>query len=152
MSSLYDTDFYAWTQAQADALDRRSVNELDWDNVLEEMASLGRRERRELRNHLVILLQHLLKWRFQPTRRGRSWVLTVKEQRREIAAILEENPSLQPQVEDVLAEAYAIATLRAARETRLAETVFPALAPFGFTQAMSEALTLPTEADDAPAP
>ena len=84
MTKLYEQDYFAWTQDQADALRRRSVNELDWDNLLEEVEGLGRQERNELRSHLIILMVHLLKWRLQPERRGRSWALTIAEQRREV--------------------------------------------------------------------
>ena len=58
----YDTDLYQWTIEQADALRRRAVNELDYDNLAEEIEGVGRSERREIRSRLEILLIHLLKW------------------------------------------------------------------------------------------
>src|SRR5437868_2639214 len=113
MTKLYEQDFLAWTEDQADALRRRSVNELDWENLLEEVESLGRQERNELRSHLIVLLVHLLKWRVQPDRRTRSWALSIAEQRREAERLLGENPSLRPISGDILADAYPIARLRA---------------------------------------
>ena len=130
MTKLYDRDFLAWTQDQADALRRRSGNELDWENLLEEVEGLGKQQRSELRNHLIILLVHLLKWRAQPVRRGRSWELTIREQRKEAERVLRENPSLKPEVETILAEAYETAILRAERETRLDAGEFPHVMPF----------------------
>ena len=138
MNKLYDEDFFGWTQAQADALRRRSANELDWDNLLEEIAGLGRSAERELRSHLAVLLAHLLKWRFQPTRRTRSWVLTAQEQRRQIGFLLEESPSLRPAINQVMAKAYGSAVNAAANETGLLERAFPATCPYDFEQAMSE--------------
>ena len=149
MAKPYERDFFAWTQAQADALKRRSVGELDWDNVREEIESLGKQERNELRSHLIVLLVHLLKWRLQPERRGRSWALSVKEQRREIERLLRENPSLQPQADEVLSEAYDIAVVRAARETDLPESAFPDSAPFGLNEAMSLTIDWPEPGDGA---
>ena len=80
MGRLYGSDYYGWTQDQADALRRRSDHEIDWDNLLLEIAGLGRAEESELTNRLVVLVGHLLKWRMQPTKRTRSWVLTIREQ------------------------------------------------------------------------
>lgn len=134
MTKLYDRDFLAWTQDQADALRRRSGNELDWENLLEEVEGLGKQQRSELRNHLIILLVHLLKWRAQPARRGRSWELTIREQRKEAERVLRENPSLKPEVETILAEAYETAILRAERETRLDAGEFPDVMPFGLRE------------------
>ena len=130
MTKLYDQDFLAWTRDQADALRRRSANELDWENLLEEVESLGKQQRSELRSHLIILLVHLLKWRLQPERRGRSWELTIAEQRKEAQRVLRQNPSLQPELSTVMAEAYETAVLRAERETRLAASAFPEMMPF----------------------
>ena len=132
MTKLYDRDFLAWTQDQADALRRRSSNELDWENLLEEVEGLGKQQRSELRNHLIVLLVHLLKWRVQPERRGRSWELTIREQRKAAQRVLLENPSLKPDLEVILAEAYETAVLRAERETRLAASLFPQAIPFGW--------------------
>ena len=140
MTKLYDRDFLAWTQDQADALRRRSSNELDWENLLEEVESLGKQQRNELRSHLIVLLVHLLKWRAQPARRGRSWELTIREQRKEAERILRENPSLKPELEAILAEAYGTAALRAERETRLAASAFPEVIPFGWGESLEGGL------------
>ncbi len=138
MTKLYDQDFLAWTRDQADALRRRSSNELDWENLLEEVESLGKQQRSELRNHLIVLLVHLLKWRLQPDRRSRSWALTIAEQRRESERMVVENPSLKPELDDLLESAYRIARLRAARQSRLSTKAFPDDNPFDWQGVMSE--------------
>lgn len=138
MTKLYALDFFAWTQDQADALRRRSVNEIDWENLLEEVESLGRQERSELTSHLVVLLTHLLKWRFQPSHRSRSWSLSIMEQRIQAERVLMANPSLKPQLKDIFADAYRVAKVRAARETRKSLKAFPETSPFDWDAAMSE--------------
>jgi hypothetical protein len=138
VNKLYDFDYVAWTRDQADALRRRSTNELDWDNLVEEVGSLGRQQQSELRSHLIVLLTHLLKWRHQPERRSRSWTLTILEQRREAERVVRQNPSLKPEVDEILADAYRISRLRAARQTRLSTRHFPKDNPFTWSQAMSE--------------
>lgn len=141
---LYEEDFFAWTQAQADVLRRRSPNEIDWDNLQEEVESLGRQERGELHNRLVQLLTHLLKWEFQSDRRSRSGALTIAEQRREAERVLRGNPSLKPQMAEIIAEAYGTARLRAARQTRKSLKAFPTQSPYDWQIAM----TMPVEWDD----
>ena len=119
MSDLYETDTALWAERQADALRRRASNELDWENVAEEIESLSRSDRREIRNRLVVLCAHLLKWRFQSRRRSRSWALSVTEARDQIAQVIRESPSLTNHPTAVLAEAYAAGRRMAAAETGL---------------------------------
>jgi len=128
--ALYDTDYYKWTKQQAELLRCGRMTSLDIEHLVEELESMGARERRELVNRLVILLVHLLKWQFQPERRGNSWRRTIKAQRMEIADLLSDNPSLKSQMGSVLDRAYKKARFYAADETNLAETIFPNALPY----------------------
>jgi len=94
MSDLYETDFALWSERQADAVRRRAGNEIDWENVAEEIESLGRSDRREISSRLAVICAHLLKWQFQPKRRSRSWRSSVVQNRRKIADLIDESPSL----------------------------------------------------------
>ena len=138
MNRPFAQDFYGWTQDQADALRRRSVNEIDWDNLLEEIEGLGRAEESQLTNRLVVLVAHLLKWRMQPTKRTRSCVLTIREQRRRIKRLVERNPSLRPSLDRIYGEAYPSAVDFAADETGFADAMFEPIPPFDYETAMSE--------------
>ncbi len=128
--SLHDVDFYAWTQQQVDFLKSGHLLEIDVKNLIEEIESMGASERRELINRLAVLLAHLLKWHHQPSFRGRSWQLTIKEQRRQLQRLLKDNASLQARLEEFMADAYLDAVLLAARETALEETAFPDRCPY----------------------
>ena len=77
-NSLYESDFYGWTELQAKALANRQVEALDWQNLREEIISLGKQEYRELVSRLTVLVGHLLKWEYQPDKRSRSWFLTIR--------------------------------------------------------------------------
>jgi len=133
---LYETDFYGWIQRQANTLRARDFAALDLDNLIEEIESMGKSEKRELENRLEILLMHLLKWRHQPTFRGKSWQLTIKEQRRRITSHLRENPSLKSFIPETYEETYGYAVLDAAKETGMDESVFPTQCPWTFEQVM----------------
>ena len=130
MGNLYETDFYAWTQAQADALKRGDLSAADLSNIIEEIETMGRGEKRELASRLEVLLTHLLKWRFQFLMRSNSWRRTINEQRRKLARVLEESPSLMPTLEAAIARAYVDARGTASDETGINAAHFPPVCPF----------------------
>jgi len=136
--TLYDADFYAWTQEQAKLLRDRQWDQVDLENIIEEIESLGRQERSELRNRLTVLLGHLLKWQFQPNMRSRSWRMTIREQRRQIREHIEENPSLQPYIPEAMNKAYEGGKMLAASETSLETEAFPEGCPYSFEEAIDD--------------
>ena len=136
MTTLYESDFFAWTNRQAALLRAGDLGAVDIERIAEEIESMGRREKRELFSRLAILLMHLLKWRFQPALIGNSWRATIKVQRRELERHLADNPSLKARLPELIVTAYEDATLLAARETGLAESVFSAACPWSFQEMM----------------
>jgi len=94
MRTSYETDVVAWASEQASLLRAGRFELLDRDHIAEEIEDVGKREQRELRNRMSVLLAHLLKWRYQPERRGAHWEKTTLAQRREIAYGLTDTPSL----------------------------------------------------------
>ncbi|ETW92589.1 MAG: hypothetical protein ETSY1_42980 [Candidatus Entotheonella factor] len=141
MPSDYDTDFYEWTQHQAAALAAGHVSELNLANLAEEIESLGKRDRRGLRNNLKVVLMHLLKWRHQPELRqtSRSWESTIIEHRDRIEVILDDSPSLRRQMEALITEAYPRARRLASSETGLALDTFPETCPWTVEEILDEA-------------
>jgi len=133
---LYEKDFAAWIKDQAAKLRKRAHNEIDWENVAEEIESLGRSERREIQRRLELLIHHLLKWQFQPGRRSESWRITIGEQRTWIPGIIKDSPSLKSYPKKVFKDAYAEGRRQAVNETGLAPSVFPTEPPFSVLQAL----------------
>ena len=72
----YDDDFFLWPQRQAALLRERMPADVDWQNLSEEIESLGKRDRREAASNLRVVMLHLLKWQFQAERRSPSWRAT----------------------------------------------------------------------------
>ena len=130
----YEKDFYSWTQEQADLLRNGQFNNLDIPNLIEEIETMGRSEKRELESRLTILLLHLLKWKYQEVRRGRSWQLSIDEQRIQFEETLNENPGLKPQLDEIVKKAYRLAVIKAARETKISKAVFPESCPWALAQ------------------
>ena len=136
MSATYETDFYAWANEQAALLRAGKLGDADIAHIAEEIESMGKTEKRELINRLGVLLMHLRKWKYQPEFRGRSWLLTIKEQRRRVRSHLEDNPSLKALRLNVMAIAYGDAKIMAAKETPIDDDQFPADCPWTYEQAM----------------
>jgi hypothetical protein len=134
--ATYETDFYLWTQQQADLLRQGQFNRVDLDaaNIAEEIESMGRREKHSIRSYLFNVIMHLLKWQYQPERRGTSWKLSIRNGRDQIAWQIKDSPSLRPQLEGLLAEVYPSARRNAADETGLPLTTFPDQCPFTVEQ------------------
>ncbi len=128
--TLYRTDFYAWTQQQAELLQAEEFERLDLPNLVEEIESMGISERKELTSRLTVLLIHLLKLRYQPRRRTRSWLSTINEQRNQLEILFRTSPSLRRQVTDEIEYAYPRARKGAAIETGLALATFPPDCPW----------------------
>lgn len=136
-AQLHDVDFFTWTRQQAGHLRAGRFEELDIEHLSEELDSMGARERRELENRLSVLIQHLLKWRYQPERRGKSWRATIKIQRIDASRVLADNPGLKARLPELFAQAYERARLLASIETGMDETEFPERPPFTFDEAMN---------------
>jgi hypothetical protein len=140
--TLYEQDFYAWTQQQVELLRSGHLQALDIENLIEEIESLGKQQRQELRNRLGILLGHLLKWHFQPAARSRSWWGTIREQRREIQELLEDNPSLKPYLDEATTRGYQKGLDLVIKETFIPIDSLSQICPFSDFEIFEEPIEL----------
>lgn len=135
-NTLYEQDFYAWANEQARLLRAGRLTDADIEHIAEEIESMGKTEKRELVSRLEVLLLHLLKWQFQPDRRGASWEVSITDNREKLEEHLTDNPSLRPQSGAAVDAAYRRARRHAALETELPVATFPAACPWSFEQLM----------------
>ena len=135
-ATLYEQDFFAWANEQARLLRAGKLSDADIEHIAEEIESMGKAEKRELVSRLTILLSHLLKWRFQPDRRGASWEATIAVQRDDLTDHLADNPSLKAQLPAALTSAYRKAVLTAHGETELPIRAFPGTCPWTVREIM----------------
>jgi hypothetical protein len=130
----YEQDFYAWTQEQAQLLKCGKLQGLDLENLAEEIASLGKQQKQELRNRFGVLIGHLLKWEYQPSLRGKSWRITIELQRDEILELVNDNPSLKSYLEEAIAKSYKQAIALVVKETPFDKDDLPSVCLYTFTQ------------------
>lgn len=129
---LYDQDLHLWLVKTADLLKKKRFEELDLENLIEEIESMGKRERRELANRLTTIIEHLLKltyWTEVKEENARGWRVTIVEQRRQIIRLLADSPSLKTWLEEIFLECYEVARRDTIKANYLPENIFP-LQPF----------------------
>jgi hypothetical protein len=130
MTAEYECDFHGWITHNVTLLRAGRLSEIDAEHIAEELESMGKRDLRQLRSRLQVLVMHLLKWQFQPERRGTSWLRTIDHQRDEIESLLLDSPSLRPDLEAALTLIYPKAVRDAGRETGLSPSIFPTICPY----------------------
>ncbi|WP_394753444.1 DUF29 domain-containing protein [Crenothrix sp.] len=134
----YETDVVAWANEQAWLVRNKMFDLLDIEHIAEEIEDVGKSEQRELANRMTVLMAHLLKWQFQPERQGRSWQITIRNQRKAIQLHLKQVPSLKARLNDAewLEIVWGDAIYQASKETRLDN--FPETCPWLINEILSE--------------
>ena len=121
----YHKDGYGWAMAQAAIIRAGRLDSIDWENVAEEVESVGKSEKSSAESALRVVLMHQLKWQHQVTFRTRSWELSIRNHLEEFDDVMRDNPSLKSRLEEMLARAYRRARVDAAQETGLDIDIFP---------------------------
>ena len=134
--TIYEQDFQAWTLENAALLRQGKLADIDVLHIAEELEGMGASERRELQSRLQVLVCHLLKYQYQPERRGKSWLLTIGHQRDAIDRLLKQSPSLRALLDNAeeLGDIYAKAVRDAVIETDLDRHLFPSRCPYAIDQ------------------
>jgi len=133
-TGLYETDFYGWTLEQSRLLSLGHLDSLDLLNLVEEIGSWGKQKQQELSNRLGVLIGHLLKWQYQPTKRSRSWQVIIQLQREEIQDLLADNPSLKSYLDKTLLKGYRLRLALILAETPIKKSLLSNECPYSFEQ------------------
>jgi Domain of unknown function DUF29 len=133
---LYTIDFVQWVETTAEQLRNQDYTNVDWENLIDEIEDMSRRERKALKSNLIVVLLHLLKWEYQPEYRTGSWQGSIREHRRRINDDLKDSPSLVPYLQEIWAECYENAREQAADETGLPLETFPETFPYSTEQVL----------------
>jgi hypothetical protein len=132
----YEADFSAWTGDQARRLRSLKPAGLDWENLAEEVDSLGRSDKRAVGSALKVVLEHLIKWKFQRDKRSASWSDSIDEHRDRIQRILDDSPSLASLPAEILEREYQKERRKALRDSHLSPKTVPDTSPFTADQAL----------------
>jgi hypothetical protein len=126
--TLYDRDFALWVEETVTKLKEREFDRVDWENVIEEIESLSKRDKRELKNRLITLFEHILKRNYVPLPDCyRGWEVTIKRTQSQLRDIIADSPSLGNLLQEIARDCYyeALANMQIEYEAN-----FPSLYPF----------------------
>ncbi len=129
-TTLYEKDYYLWLEETVQLLREGKLTELDVFNLIEEIEDMGKSEKKAIKSNSRILLMHLLKWKYQPSKRSKSWKSSIIEHRKRIRDSFEDSPSLKVYFADNFNLCYQDARELAAAETGLSIDKFPIESPF----------------------
>jgi len=127
---LYETDFNLWIQETVNLLRKGDFIDLDIENLAEEIEDMGNNRKDALESNLIRVLQHLLKWKYQPQKRTNSWKASVTEHALRLNKSFKKSSSLRPYFDQVFDECYHDARLIASQETGIDILLFPEACPF----------------------
>jgi hypothetical protein len=139
--SLYETDYNLWVLETVSQLQRRDLDVLDWENLIEEVIDLSRRDRRKLESLCMRLIEHLLiyqYWQGEKRRNQGHWQREIANFRKQIKRILEDSPSLNHYLQEKFPGCYEDGRDLAAKHSQLPLDVFPAQPLFGLERWLDE--------------
>ncbi|MGY6529561.1 MAG: DUF29 domain-containing protein [Cyanobacterium sp.] len=126
--SLYDTDYNLWVLETVKKLENRDLDSLDWENLVEEVLSLSRSDKRKLENLLMRLIEHLLILHYWDSERERNrghWEREIANFRKQIRKELKASPSLKRYLVEIYLESYDDGRELASKHSQLSLDTFP---------------------------
>jgi len=132
--TLYETDYHLWVVETVKKLQNRELEAIDWEDLIDEVSDLSRREKKKLKSLLKNLIEHLLKLKYWQAERKRNqghWQAEITNFRQLIQDELEDSPSLQPYMHEIYDQCYSEARKLASQRSQLPLNTFPqsAIAP-----------------------
>lgn len=126
--ALYDTDYNLWLEETVKQLQAKDFNAIDWENLIEEIASLGRSEKRRIENLLTRLFEHLLKltyWESEQEYNKGHWEREILDFRKQIHKELKVSPSLKRYITEIFEECYQDGRDLVSKRSQLPVDTFP---------------------------
>src|SRR5437660_9746413 len=137
LPALYESDETAWLDAMAELIRAGRLDDVDFPHLAEYLEDMAKRDRREVKSCLRMLIAHYLNWTYQPEMRTNAWRCTIITQQQDLEDNLATRGTLQSHAVANLATAYRSAIERAAAETGLPPATFPAECPWTLEQLLS---------------
>lgn len=139
--ALYKKDYQLWLDQTVAQLKVQDFSNLDLENLIEEIESLGKSDKRAISSYLLRLCEHLLKLQYWESERElcfRGWVLEVNNFRSDIELILEDSPSLKSFLTERFLSSYQKARKNILKVAGFPSSVIPQEPEFTLEQALDE--------------
>jgi hypothetical protein len=108
LKQLYNKDFYQWIMENVELLKNKDFDLVDWENVIEELESMGRSELGSVISFMTVILEYLYKYEHfrDNNTMGNGWVKSILNSRYRLIKIFDKNPSLKKKAEESIQEAW----------------------------------------------
>lgn len=136
MKELYEEDYVLWIDETVKQLETKNLDNLDWENLLEEIKSLGNEQRHKVDSYLLQLLIHLLLYQYWDSEKEwcqKGWRDEIDNFRLQLELLLE-SKTLEKYSKQRLDIIYQKARRKVIRKTELPSQVFPEKCPFTFQE------------------
>ncbi len=137
MTNLYEEDETLWKETQARMIEEGRLDELDYNSLLTLLLEMTRSDKNSVIGLARIVILHLLKLKFQPEKRSRSWLASVDANRASLNTLLD-SKTLRNYLTASLSKIYTMAKRGAHIETGLPLSTFPDECPFTIEQILDE--------------
>ncbi|WP_017293788.1 DUF29 domain-containing protein [Geminocystis herdmanii] len=127
-TNLYDTDYNLWILETVKKLENKDFNSVDWDNLIEEVLDLSKRDKRKLESLLIKLIEHLLilgYWQSEKERNKGHWEREILNFQQQIIRELEDSPSLKNHLKNKFLDCYQKGCKLASKHSQLPLNTFP---------------------------
>jgi hypothetical protein len=128
--TLYEQDFNLWIEETINLLKNRQLEQIDYEHLIEEIEDMGGNRKDALESNLEQVIIHLLKWKYEPSKRTNSWQYSIAKHSTRLNKAFMKSPSLKPYFDEVLVPCYKTARMLASKQTDLPVTTFPTDLPF----------------------
>jgi hypothetical protein len=97
LKELYEKDFYLWVLENLKLLKNKEFELVDWENLLEEIEYMARKELRSVISLMAVIMEHLYKWENyrESAYMGSGWKKSILNARKELIDLFDEMPSLK---------------------------------------------------------
>ncbi|MBO0348201.1 DUF29 domain-containing protein [Phormidium pseudopriestleyi FRX01] len=139
LKELYEIDEYLWLAETVKFLRKNRLKDLDLDNLIEELESLGKRDFNQIKSLLRQIIIHLLLlqyWREEYDRSHRNWKGEITAFRADLSDRL--TTTLENKLNQNLASIYQTALKVVLQKTGLSQDTIPENCPYSFEQLLDD--------------
>jgi len=139
LQQLYEIDDYLWLEETIKLLKAKNLENLDLDNLIEELESLGRNDLNKVRSLLRQIIIHILLlqyWEQEYERNYRHWEGEIIAYRYDLNHNL--TTSLQNKLISELGEIYQLSLKLVCKKTGLSSNLFAENCPYSLEQLLDD--------------
>jgi hypothetical protein len=138
-SLVYEKDYVEWLEITLSQLQSRSLENIDWEHLTEEIAALGNEQKHKVESYLRQLIKHLLLYQYWESEKpyyAKGWMEDIDNFRSELDLLLE-SKVLYNHSTKIIDKVYLKARNSAIRKSQLCSKIFPATCRYSLLEILN---------------